>query len=103
MFEVIRNCQICKDNLIFPIHMITKKYSKRIIRNLFVTIFCKLFSGLTEGLHQAGVAECRWAIEKDAAAAHAFRRNYPSATVFTEDCNKLLNRIINVGFKLSRP
>nr|QNQ79147.1 DNA (cytosine-5)-methyltransferase 1 [Phenacoccus solenopsis] len=55
--------------------------------------------GLTEGLHQAGIAECRWAIEKEEAAAHSFRLNYPEASVFTEDCNELLKFMMNGKFK----
>lgn len=54
-------------------------------------------AGLTEGLHQANVTECRWAIEKDVAAAKAFKANYPDATVFTDDCNLLLNAVVNVS------
>ncbi|XP_065218148.1 DNA (cytosine-5)-methyltransferase PliMCI-like isoform X2 [Planococcus citri] len=50
--------------------------------------------GLTEGLHQAGIAEVHWAIEKEDAAAHAFRLNYPNAKVFADDCNKLLKMIM---------
>ena len=56
----------------------------------------KLLSGvgLTEGFHQSGVAEAVWAIEKDEAAAQAFRLNYPKATVFTDDCNILLKLVM---------
>eukprot|EP00731_Ephydatia_muelleri_P024749 Em0016g1020a len=50
--------------------------------------------GLTEGFHQSGVAEAVWAIEKDEAAAQAFRLNYPKATVFTDDCNILLKLVM---------
>lgn len=51
--------------------------------------------GLTEGFHQSGVAEAVWAIEKDEAAAQAFRLNYPKATVFTDDCNILLKLVMD--------
>ncbi|KAJ9600521.1 hypothetical protein L9F63_026341, partial [Diploptera punctata] len=51
--------------------------------------------GLSEGLHQSGVAESCWAIEKEEAAAHAFRLNNPKCTVFTEDCNLLLKLAMN--------
>ena len=47
--------------------------------------------GLSRGLHEAGVAESRWAIELLAPAARAFKANNPDCTVFTEDCNKLLD------------
>jgi DNA (cytosine-5)-methyltransferase 1 len=40
------------------------------------------------------VAETVWAIEKDEAAAQAFRLNYTKATVFTDDCNALLKLVI---------
>jgi hypothetical protein len=55
-----------------------------------------LYAGLSEGLHQSGVAESCWAIEKEEAAAHAFRLNNPECTVFTEDCNHLLKLAMNV-------
>ncbi|KAL0106555.1 hypothetical protein PUN28_016331 [Cardiocondyla obscurior] len=51
--------------------------------------------GLSEGLHQAGVAESLWAIEKESAGANAYRLNNPQATVFSEDCNQLLERVMN--------
>lgn len=54
--------------------------------------------GLSEGLHQAGVAESLWAIEKEIVSANAYRLNNPKTTVFTDDCNKLLERVINVSF-----
>ncbi|KAG2449363.1 hypothetical protein HYH02_005516 [Chlamydomonas schloesseri] len=46
--------------------------------------------GLSEGFHQAGVAESRWAIEYDRQAADAFKLNNPDATVFCDNCNVLL-------------
>jgi hypothetical protein len=55
-----------------------------------------LYAGLSEGLRQSGVAESCWAIEKEEAAAHAFRLNNPECTVFTEDCNHLLKLAMNV-------
>ncbi|XP_031847018.1 DNA methyltransferase 1a isoform X2 [Nomia melanderi] len=51
--------------------------------------------GLSEGLHQAGVSECLWAIEKEEPAAHAYRLNNPHATVFTEDCNVFLKKVMD--------
>ncbi|OAD57514.1 DNA (cytosine-5)-methyltransferase 1 [Eufriesea mexicana] len=47
------------------------------------------------GLHQAGVAETLWAIEKETPAAFAYRLNNPNTTVFTEDCNVLLKKVID--------
>lgn len=54
------------------------------------------FIGLTEGFHQSGVAEAKWAIEKEEPAAQAFRLNFPNATVFTDDCNNLLKLVMEV-------
>ncbi|XP_012254092.2 DNA (cytosine-5)-methyltransferase 1-like isoform X2 [Athalia rosae] len=51
--------------------------------------------GLSEGLHQAGIAESRWAIEKEEPAAHAFRLNNPNAIVYSEDCNLLLRMVMD--------
>ncbi|XP_064460816.1 DNA (cytosine-5)-methyltransferase PliMCI-like [Ornithodoros turicata] len=50
--------------------------------------------GLSEGLHQAGVCETLWAIEREEPAANAFRRNFPDATVLTDDCNRLLRLVM---------
>ena len=58
-----------------------------------------LVSGLSEGFHQAGMAESRWAIEKEEPAAQAFRLNNPGCTVFTDDCNLLLRKAMDVGHK----
>eukprot|EP00983_Pelagomonas_calceolata_P102572 1158821-Pelagomonas_calceolata.AAC.5 len=46
--------------------------------------------GLSEGMHQAGVAQSRWAIEYEQPAADAFKLNYPDAKVFCNNCNVLL-------------
>lgn len=53
--------------------------------------------GLSEGLHQSGVAETLWAVEQDSDAARAFKQNNPNATVFTEDCNVLLKEVMSVS------
>lgn len=39
---------------------------------------------------QAGVAECKWAIEYEPAAADAFQLNNPTSKVFANNCNVLL-------------
>jgi len=62
----------------------------------------KLKTGLSEGLHQAGVSETCWAIEKEEAAAHAFQLNNPDATVFSDDCNTLLSLAMQVKHLGSR-
>jgi DNA (cytosine-5)-methyltransferase 1 len=46
--------------------------------------------GLSEGLHQAGAAVTRWAIEYEAPAAEAFRLNHPDARVWCANCNVIL-------------
>ena len=59
--------------------------------------FVALNLGLSEGFHQAGIAESRWAIEKEEPAAQAFRLNNPGSTVFSEDCNLLLKLVMDVS------
>ncbi|KAG9430318.1 DNA methyltransferase 1a [Apis mellifera carnica] len=68
-----------------------KKISEK-LKTLDVFAGC---GGLSEGLHQAGVAENLWAIEKEESAAYAYRLNNPNATVFIEDCNVLLKKVMN--------
>ncbi|XP_054016177.1 DNA (cytosine-5)-methyltransferase 1-like isoform X1 [Hylaeus anthracinus] len=51
--------------------------------------------GLSEGFHQAGISENCWAIEKEEPAAFAYRLNNSKATVFTEDCNVLLKKVMD--------
>jgi len=51
--------------------------------------------GLSQGLHDAGVAETRWAVEIYAPAANAFQLNNKDSTVFTDDCNLLLKNVID--------
>ena len=50
--------------------------------------------GLSEGLHQSGIAEVRWAVENDKSAAIAYGLNNPNVKVFSEDCNLLLSQIM---------
>lgn len=47
--------------------------------------------GLSEGMHQAGAAYTKWAIEYEAPAADAFKENNPEAAVFCNNCNVLLH------------
>lgn len=61
--------------------------SIRPLRTLDVFAGC---GGLSDGLHQAGVAECKWAIENLEAAAHAYALNNKNCIVFNQDCNALL-------------
>ncbi|KAH7279981.1 hypothetical protein KP509_37G046300 [Ceratopteris richardii] len=50
--------------------------------------------GLSEGLHQAGVAMTKWAIEYEHPAAEAFKLNHPEAEVFCENCNVILRAVM---------
>ncbi|KAI8508772.1 DNA (cytosine-5)-methyltransferase 1 [Branchiostoma belcheri] len=50
--------------------------------------------GLSEGFHQAGIAESKWAVEVMEPAAQAYRLNNPDCTVFTDDCNILLQLVM---------
>lgn len=54
--------------------------------------------GLSAGLHQCGIAESRWAIEKVDPAARAYSLNTENCTVFTDDCNDLLKLVMEVMF-----
>lgn len=65
----------------------TEEVQIRPLRTLDVFAGC---GGLSAGLHQAGVAECRWAIENVDAAGHAYAMNNKNCIVFNEDCNALL-------------
>ena len=48
--------------------------------------------GLSEGMHQAGAATTKWAIEYWKPAADAFKLNNPEAAVYNGNCNVLLHR-----------
>ena len=48
--------------------------------------------GLSCGLHEAGIAESKWAIECYDAAAKSFKLNNRDTLVFNEDCNVLLKK-----------
>ncbi|CAB3374758.1 Hypothetical predicted protein [Cloeon dipterum] len=51
--------------------------------------------GLSAGLHAGGLTDSRWACECNIDAADAFRKNFPGATVFTQDVNGWLEEILN--------
>ena len=50
--------------------------------------------GLSQGLHEAGVANSKWAVEIFEPAAQAYKLNNPDCTVFSDDCNMLLRNAI---------
>ncbi|VVC92167.1 unnamed protein product [Leptidea sinapis] len=64
----------------------------RPLRTLDVFAGC---GGLSAGLHQTGVADCKWAIENVEAAAHAYSLNNKNCIVFNEDCNALLKDVMS--------
>ncbi|XP_034947832.1 DNA (cytosine-5)-methyltransferase 1-like [Chelonus insularis] len=51
--------------------------------------------GLSQGFSTCGIADVRWAIEKDSSAAKAFIKNHSNVEMFEGDCNYLLKKIIN--------
>lgn len=53
--------------------------------------------GLSEGLHQSGVTDTKWAIEYEHPAAEAFKLNHSGAEVFCENCNVILRSIMEKG------
>ena len=50
--------------------------------------------GLSQGLHEVGVANSKWAVEIFEPAAQAYKLNNPDCTVFSDDCNMLLRNAI---------
>ncbi len=64
----------------------------RPLRGLDVFAGC---GGLSYGLEQAGIMESHWAIEVYEPAAKAFKMNHPNSSVFTEDCNALLKKVMD--------
>ncbi|CAH2980940.1 unnamed protein product [Chilo suppressalis] len=72
----------------------TKKEELAIRRLRTLDVFAGC-GGLSEGLHQAGITECRWAVENVEAAAHAYSLNNKNCIVFNEDCNALLKDAIS--------
>lgn len=70
-------------------HPVYEKVDK--LRTLDIFAGC---GGLSEGLHQVGVADSRWAIEFEPSAAQAYRLNNPGTIVFNADCNHILKLIM---------
>ena len=67
-----------------------------IIHTFCIHGFLTSAPGLSEGFHQAGVVDSRWAIEIEDPAAQAYRLNNPGSTVFSDDCNLLLRLVMDV-------
>ena len=67
-----------------------EKVSSDSIRLSTMDIFAGC-GGLSEGMHQAGAAVTKWAIEYEQAAADSFKLNNPEAAVFCNNCNVLLH------------
>ena len=51
--------------------------------------------GLSQGLHESGIAESCWAVEIFEPAAKAYKLNNDGCTVFRDDCNLLLKNAID--------
>ena len=51
--------------------------------------------GLSVGLEQSGVGKSAWAIEKIPEAAEAFYKNHRESIVINEDCNHVLQLVMN--------
>ncbi len=62
---------------------------KKKLRSLDIFDFAGC-GGLSQGLHDFGVAETLWAVKVFEPAAKAFKLNNKDCTVFTDDCNKRL-------------
>ena len=70
---------------------------KKQLRSLDIFAGC---GGLSQGLHNAEVADTCWAVEVFKPAANAFKLNNTDCTVFTDDCNELLHSVME-GKKLN--
>ncbi|CAK1554785.1 unnamed protein product [Leptosia nina] len=70
-------------------------WERRPLRTLDLFAGC---GGLSLGMHQSGVADCTWAIEKEDAEANAYLLNNPHCMVFQEDCNVLLDCLLKGNF-----
>ena len=51
--------------------------------------------GLSSGLKAVGVSEANWAVEVYEPAAEAYKLNEPECSVFTDDCNLLLKKVMD--------
>lgn len=55
--------------------------------------------GLSQGLHQSGATEHRWAVEFWKPSADAFKKNNPACTVINEECNGLLDAAMRGSYR----
>jgi DNA (cytosine-5)-methyltransferase 1 len=90
--EMLENGKVESDLLIQAKDPFCPKLERGPLKCLDIFAGC---GGLSEGLHQAGIAESHWAIEKVESAAKAFKKNNPNCTVFDEDCNLLLKLVMD--------
>ena len=67
------------------------KLSKQKLKTLELFAGC---GGFSEGLVQSGVAELKWAVERDYTFASSYAKNNPCTRVFHRDCNEMLNEMI---------
>jgi len=84
-----RKACLSKDHTLITDHPVYEQVQK--LRTLDIFAGC---GGLSEGLHEVGVADSRWAIEFEPSAAQAYRLNNPGAVVFNADCNNILRMIM---------
>ena len=65
---------------------------RRRLRTLDVFAGC---GGLSLGIEQAGIANSQWAIEHFEPAARAYELNNPNTTVILDDCNRVLQQVMD--------
>lgn len=58
--------------------------------------------GLSLGMEKAGI-EVKWANEIDPDACETYRNSHPNTTLFMEDANDLLSRLVRGGENLPKP
>lgn len=98
MLEILPPSCICLDGcwMLLKHSDLCRKKKKKSVYWVIAPMLLYL-TGLSEGFHQAGISEAKWAVEVFEPAAQAYRLNNPSSTVFTDDCNVLLRMVMNVS------
>ncbi|CAG8825437.1 26379_t:CDS:2, partial [Gigaspora margarita] len=98
LFDVndISKCQICEErrrkyqSLSIEFYDYIKMNNQK-LRAMDIFSGC---GGITVGMDQTGVIDTKWAIEFDSSAAMTFEKNNPSAVVYNQCANLLLERAI---------